>query len=60
MIKNNNHSLLSETINSYKNYEYNWDGYDGVPASKQTIDDALFFISLIKQIPIELSLAMLK
>ncbi len=34
----------ADIVNSYKNYPLNWDGYDGIAPSTETINDTLSFI----------------
>ena len=34
----------TDIINSYQSYPLNWDGYDGIPPSAETISDVLSFI----------------
>ena len=34
----------TDIVNSYKSYPLNWDGYDGIPPSAETISNALLFI----------------
>ena len=34
----------ADIVNSYQSYPLNWDGYDGIPPSDETISDALSFI----------------
>lgn len=35
---------IADIVNSYKSYPFNWDGYDGIAPSAETINDALSFI----------------
>ena len=34
----------ADIVNSYKSYPLNWDGYDGIPPSAETISNALSFL----------------
>ena len=46
-----NRKLLIETIGSYRNLDFNWDGYNGTCASEEAVNNALTFISQITNIP---------
>jgi len=35
---------ITHLITAYQNYPNNWDGYEGVPASPETVKDTLIFI----------------
>ena len=36
---------VTEKINEFKFYEVNWDGYEGIAASSETVNDAIKFIN---------------
>ena len=35
---------ITDIINTYQNYPTDWDGYDGIPPSAETVNDTLAFI----------------
>ena len=44
---NNNRNIIIKQLNEYLLLDTDWDGYNGVPPDKQTIEDTIVFLKLL-------------